>query len=567
MIGPSEPPHPPRRIHTSQDPFPLSTNPTAFSTLSTVAMDELYTLEREEAMRRAEYEARHAEALRRATQREAHQPNRVSKSATASPTSTPIRTNIALSSISSGDGGYFGTSSERDGHMGEDEYIKPKDAIKRRMSGPAWQMTPMSREPPLGHPHTSGHVVDSHIQGGRGQAHRGHPYQSSPHPMAHPHSHQYRHLTRQDDTPSPKSSDSDSLPSQNTIHSPSGVFPTQPHSMHTFGSSESSARSAEFAFTPSTSPFLGPLRTLNIHSANPSRAPSPILLPPASMGGSVAGDGSISPIDDSYKARSRGTSVVGSPPGSGFARATVRRKSAGDDRPPHQLFALTQSHTFPGQLSQLSDRSLHTPQLSSGPSSDGSSPGSLSYPLGTPSATMAFHFEPGSGTPSAANSRPSSPSHWQQPSSSHSSTYGRESALGGGTHGPAHHHHLAHSVRKAFGMTPIHPQNQPPRNTSRPSSQSAQTQSGASTPAYPNIYSSSMPSSRSGSPPITLPPLKMPSARSSPSQRSPRGNNRGLDDDVALAGVDRRNHPVERLPGFSEFEAASCALGPGMGSR
>ncbi|KIK52642.1 hypothetical protein GYMLUDRAFT_207866 [Collybiopsis luxurians FD-317 M1] len=40
------------------------------------------------------------------------------------------------------------------------------------------------------------------------------------------------------------------------------------------------------AYTPSGSPFLGPLRGLNLHSANPSRAPSPILLPPTASPGS-----------------------------------------------------------------------------------------------------------------------------------------------------------------------------------------------------------------------------------------------------------------------------------------
>lgn len=78
-------------------------------------MDELYTLEREEAIRRAEYEARHAEALRRATNPHDAKPAVRSKSETASPVSTPYRSNIPLAG--GGDGGYFGTSSERDVHV------------------------------------------------------------------------------------------------------------------------------------------------------------------------------------------------------------------------------------------------------------------------------------------------------------------------------------------------------------------------------------------------------------------------------------------------------------------
>lgn len=529
MIGPSEPPHPARRVHSNQDSFPLSTNPTSFNALSTVAMDELYTLEREEAIRRAEYEARHAEALRRATNPHDAKPAVRSKSETASPVSTPYRSNIPLAG--GGDGGYFGTSSERDVHVvGEDEYITPKDKIKRRMSGPAWQMTPMSREPALGHSHTSGHVVDSHTHRGQhGQVSRGHhPYQNSTHPASH--THQYRHLTRQEDTPSPLSSDSDSLP--HSTNSPPNAFPApQAHAVHNFGLSDSNARSSEsaFAFTPSTSPFLGPLRTLNLHSANPSRAPSPILLPPASMG-----DGTLSPLEDHPQVYGRRTNSFGSPPGSGMhTRPSVRRKSAPDDRP--LLSSLTQAYSYPGQMSQT-----HTPQLSSGPSSDDST-GSLSYPLGTNANTGPFHLETGSGAPSAANSRPSSP-----PVSS------RNDGVGG----HPHHHHIAHSVRKAFGMTPIHPQPQPPRNTSWPLSQN---QSGSSTPAH-GIYSSSVPGSRSGSPPITLPPIKLQSALSSPSHRasrSPRINQLSLDEEESIG----RRYPGdrERLPGFSEFEAASLA--------
>ena len=96
-----------RNIDAAQDTLPLThirRSPTvtppshAFSALSSLALDELYVLEREEAHRRAEYQVRHTEALRRlelasrlALSRSDHQPNlsHRSKSAHVSPVSTP----------------------------------------------------------------------------------------------------------------------------------------------------------------------------------------------------------------------------------------------------------------------------------------------------------------------------------------------------------------------------------------------------------------------------------------------------------------------------------------------
>ena len=240
------------------------------------------------------------------------------------------------------------------------------------------------------------------------------------------------------------------------------------------------------------------------------------------------GDGPLSPLEDHPQRR---TNSFGSPPGSGVhTRPSVRRKSAPDDRP--HLSSLTQAYSYSGQYSQM-----HTPQLSSGPSSEDSSLGSLSYPLSNNANAGPLHLDTGSGTPSAANSRPSSPL-----------VLGRNDGAG-----HPHHHHIAHSVRKAFGMTPIHPQPQPPRNTSWTFSH---TQSGSSTPA-PGIYSSSVPGSRSGSPPITLPPIKIQSALSSPSHRSPGINQVSLDEEESTGR--RYLGERERLPGFSEFEAASLA--------
>lgn len=112
---------------------PPSQPPSAFSALSSLALDELYVLEREEAHRRAEYEVRHNEALRRlelasrlALSRTDPQPPfpHRSKSAHVSPVSTPS------TFYGHGGGGYFNVSHERD----DDRDRETK--ARRRLSGP-----------------------------------------------------------------------------------------------------------------------------------------------------------------------------------------------------------------------------------------------------------------------------------------------------------------------------------------------------------------------------------------------------------------------------------------------
>ncbi|KAF8892771.1 hypothetical protein CPB85DRAFT_1440793 [Mucidula mucida] len=139
---------------------------------------------------------------------------RMSKSATTSPT-TEMHGN-----------GYFGISNARDD---DDEPLHTEQRkITRRLSGPAWQMTPFE------HHHSNNY----------------HMHHDRHHPYHRPHS------------PSPQSSDSDG-----------------PHVPHYSSSLRTSA-----THTPSTSPFLGPLRSLQLHSADPSRAPSPtLMLPPPSI--------------------------------------------------------------------------------------------------------------------------------------------------------------------------------------------------------------------------------------------------------------------------------------------
>jgi zinc-finger protein CreA/MIG len=138
-----------------------------------------------------------------------------------------------------------------------------------------------------------------------------------------------------------------------------------------------------------------------------------------------------------------------------------------------------------------SPHGLTTPALSSGPSSNGSSPSSHPY----------------SRAPSPTHPHPI---HHSQSYHTHSSPY------------------LAHSVRAAFGMTPIHPA------TPLPSTY-VHVAGGSAGP--------SAPTSRAGSPPIKLAPLRVPSP-------STLGDERG-GKSPRMGGV--------ALPGFSEVEAATRA--------
>lgn len=540
-LGTYEASHHPRR---SQTQLPLA-NPSAFSTLSSVAMDELYALEREEALRRAEYEARHAEALRRA-EYEARNAEiiyfrgRSSKSATTSPVSTPFHSGLPLKGATN-DAGHMGT---RDWPVEEDagRTLDKFNPAKRRMSGPSWQMTPVAQDvrPVLD---SSRSAVIPEVTNGRkttlGPGTPVHPLHPS-HPPA------YRHLTTHEDSPSPLSSDSDSVPPHHvTQHSSHAPFARPRASYPGPGASAEispqgvSAVKPEFTFTPSASPFLGPLRTLNLHSTNPSRAPSPILLPPAY--GHIQSDAPVSPIEGhGFRQRPRGSSIVGGSPGSkGVFGSASRKRSSGEVS---QMATLPHVHTYPGQLSLAAqaDRSLYslpTPQLSSGPSSSsGSSPGSSTYPLQCGGYSVRPTFETAPVTQSPSSSRPASPSH----GISHNGTV------------PSNGYHLAHSVRLAFGMTPINPSG-PPRITSCPSTKAAKLNGSPSANINSNAFSSvSVPVSRSGSPPITLPPLKFKST----SLKDPSGYGKetsGSDDE----GTREKNACKIELPGFREFEAAT----------
>ncbi|KAL6308365.1 hypothetical protein BKA93DRAFT_910186, partial [Sparassis latifolia] len=301
-----------RRIRSADHSFPLSANPNAFTTLSSVAVEELYALERTEALRRAEYELRHTEALRRAEYEARHAEmlslhGRLSKSASTTPITTPF-----YPTSHGDDGGYFGTSRERERVYDDDQPIEMRSGHReRRMSASSTR-----REQ---HTHVPGHVVDAaypHLR--HSQAHP-HPHGSWSHPYHHPaHAppapHRHAHVTHED-SPSPISSDSDSL---QAAHSPLNGLATAVQTPYV------KPPPAEFSFTPSTSPFLGGLRTLNIHSGAPSRAPSPFRLPPPGL----------DPLEDfsMYEARmrERRTSIAGSPPSGGISGRMAKRGSAGD---------------------------------------------------------------------------------------------------------------------------------------------------------------------------------------------------------------------------------------------
>lgn len=509
-------------------------------------MDELYALEREEALRRAEYEARHAEALRRA-EYEARSAEviyfrgRSSKSTTTSPVSTPFHSGLPLKGASN-DVGYMGTrdwSVEEDTGRTSDKF----SSTKKKMSGPPWQMTPMAQDVRP--------ILDSSRSAAIPEAANGRITTLGPgtpiHPLHPSHPPVYRHLATHEDSPSPLSSDSDSTPSHHaTQHSSHASFARSRASYPVPGASAEvspqgiSVVKPEFTFTPSASPFLGPLRTLDLHSTNPSRAPSPILLPLAH--GHIQSDAPVSPIEGhGHRQRSRGSSFVGSSPGSkGIFGPTSRKRSSGEVS---QMATLPHVHTYPGQLSLAAqaDRSIYslpTPQSSSGPSSNGSSPGSFTHPLQGGGYSMRPTFETVPMTQSPSSSRPASPSHGVS----------NNGAV------PSNGHHLVHSVRLAFGMTPINPSG-PPRNTSWPSTKAAKLSGSPRANMNSNTVSSaSVPVSRSGSPPITLPPLKFKST----SLKDPSGYGKetsGSDDE----GTREKDACKIELPGFREFEAATRA--------
>ena len=530
----------PRAGHPGERAPAPASNPNAFSALSSVAMGELYALERDEAARRAEYEVRRREALRRAEDeaRLMSGHSRLSKSATATPLSTPF---FSAHFPANEESGYFGVSRERDTALGDEDVVKHP---RRRSMGSS------KRDFLSMHPHASGHVVDgnhSHARHAPPHAHHSHGHSMWAHPYNHPAAHRPHLHPAHDDSPSPISSDSDSMhPVQSPGRVSSATAHHQPSADHPqYAPGSRTPGGTEFAFTPSTSPFLGGLRTLNIHSSGPSRAPSPFRLPPPGMD---------SPVEEYgfYDSRARKISVAGSPPSTSVMSGRMAKRSSSGDLvaygvahgiPVDHFSMPPPSFHIPYSNDRSSTTSLPTPQLSSGPSSSGSSPRSR---------TQSIHAADAS---SASSSRAPSPPHHSRTSSHH--------------HHHHHHAHLAHSVRAAFGMTPIHPRSRaPPAHAEKPLSPTSSTFSGAEreregAPAA-TASSSSMPASRAASPPIKLAPLKLLSSPSSPLNRpdtiaDKEARRRSLDGAVSEMSL---REPAEtkakvELPGFSEFTAAS----------
>ncbi|KAM6494059.1 hypothetical protein JOM56_010420 [Amanita muscaria] len=550
-------------------------NSSAFTTLSNVAIDELQALERAEALRRAEYEAKHAEILRRAEHDKRycqgfdppHRSRRMSKSATTSPTSAPRPLHPDVGSSIIEEANLLGVSAAA---------VDVKS--KRRLSGPAWHMVPGGELPDGGISPTPHHPASVWH----------HPYQHSSHliPRFGP-----------EDSPSPPSSDSESVPShapQSPSHllrrSTTQPYPSQLDHLPQYSSAVRTTTSSEPAFTPSTSPFLGPLRTLNIHSTNVSRAPSPIPLPSPFFN---VNSGEVA-IDDGVSLAPSNPSTP--PTNSYFHRALPLSIK------PHQLGKKPADMT----LLYAPAGGIRTPALSSGPSSQDSSPKS--------GETASIHPINGllTGQPagSATSSRAPSPLHWNSGPTSH-------------PHPPHHNHHPSHhlvrSVRAAFGMTPIYPRGEiardqhdrrpsggrshspppppPPRNTSwhsLPTTASGTVGGHTTVPAHRDAQHEihhrrhhhhrglgfgsgdsmqanheylppvvmSMPGSRSSSPPITLPPLRMlslPGAHHQPSMsddvnKKPGGVETGRKEIVVEK--DQSAEKVE-LPSFSTIEATT----------
>lgn len=516
-----------------------------------------YEIRHNEAIRRAEYEARCAEIL------SSH--GRVSKSGSATPLvfAAPGERGV--------DEGHLGISKERE----RDRDRAYDDGGFHH--GRHFSLSSIRRDnvPSALHPHSSGHIVDvnatapSSGRGGHGHTHGvwSHPYH---HP---PPSHRHHPGYDREEPPSPISSDGESIiQSKFPHHLSSLTAPLAPHTSHPHSSHSShpshnprahaphsadqlqsiQGTKADFTFTPSTSPFLGGLRTLNIHSSGPSRAPSPFRLSPPSLESPVEEYTPYShPHSSSHSSsRRRIPSLVGSPPRQIFG--TRKRGSTGDlvsYGKQHSTFSYSNErerererasyspngalgYGIPPYVHEPSLTALPTPQLSSGPSSSGSSPGSHHHSLSSYMGTS------GSGSLSASSSRPASPPLWSQ---SRSPTGHHSHSAHPYQRGEHPHHHLAHSVRVAFGMTPIHPR--PSRSSNPgppPSASSASASASALSPDAPTTvhfnmnpppsssslaatshsHSLSVPVSRASSPPIRLPPLKLPSSPSSPSHRA-----------------------------------------------
>ncbi|KAL5524546.1 hypothetical protein ACEPAF_9686 [Sanghuangporus sanghuang] len=504
---------------------------------------------------------------------------------------------------------------------------KRQDAIRRAEAGLGVSMNFVANQS-FGHSHNPG---ASHHQHHHHHQHMGHPY-------AHAH-HQRRIFNAEHDieeSPSPNSTDSDSTglaPSGGSTYSignSAGSFPSHLSYLHSPSAVEADRerdwekerRHESASYTPSTSPFLGGIRQLGLHSSGPSRAASPILLPPSHIptqsGSSSSSSRQASPTmhqanlhpvphvhsnshhnhyhahhpyhhseghRQGYKRRSFGIPeqplstlsccvppsvsppLGGSPTRSGFLNYPC---SCDRTAPATTLSGLGSGSATPGTIP---GSGLGTPALSmgSGPSSTGSSPGNHHFSLQTTQSSLGLPPTV-SAVRSNVNSRPPSPTLPQH-----------------------NHHHLATSLRLAFGMTPIRPieSHQRGEKTGPPacgcsthdlmagppisgSTFSASARSNSASElrslAYPGSHTAppfSLPASRAASPPITLPPLKL-LERDGEHTRKPDGSDppspvsRAEDDmdivETQVPSTRVKNEPKEKvvLPHFSEIDPSSA---------
>jgi zinc finger protein CreA/MIG len=229
-------------------------------------------------------------------------------------------------------------------------------------------------------------------------------------------------------------------------------------------------------FTPSGSPFLGPLRSLALSrgpSAAPSRAPSPVLLPPPVL-----------------QTRNPSMSHYRDMLGHGLSYHHQSKSES------HLRGHLPESAShFSYNHAHANRNALNTPNLSSGPSS-ASSPSS---PRPSDPPLYSAHSRlPGI-------SRESSPSLSRPPSPLTIAPRQRSERQ------------ASHNYRMELTMSPINPPN------------------GRQGIASNSYHSRSIPPSRSGSPPITLPPLQ------TSDEQIVHGRKRKLD---------------VQLPGFSELQVS-----------
>jgi zinc-finger protein CreA/MIG len=488
-------------------------------------LTDLHELEAAEARRRAEYEQRHAELVRDASR--CLGKARLSKSAGASPVLAPIgHSDQSMMFMPEGTGtspihvhtseGSGALCVQESGTTGvplppschHDECQKSyRKALKasRRFSGPSLPPVPsFSLDTAATSPGTVSNLPMAYHSG----AVRTHPqycfrarsgspshmHSYSPYPRVSPPTvEKERDSYVVIDSTSPVGGSSSSSLSDSLFSAPIYGISSQPGISN---ERSTSGPTAQAQYTPSASPFLRPLQSLGLDS--PSVSPKMEQSALGMLASSDAHIGDIGFLDTAGirtyepalgKRRDSSTTVTHHD----FSRARLRA-----------VLPQVKSESTPTSPTW---RYFHRPIHGS----------SISPPPTTVDA----------GTTSTSSSPPSPALH------SHSLPHTPHLMRGQ----PPHHHHLAHSVRMAFAMTPIKqldsgfsPPHQP--QIFSPPSQSIPHPSISSSSSIHNIYKPAAPgphfsysrsSSRSGSPPIMLPPLSTstPNSTATVSSRAP----------------------------------------------